>query len=147
MPLPGRDCFTDPATGDEYNWHVNHNVEQAFGKQRNVERTARTGFQGYVRQQGDDGPLILQFQGEILHRAQYQQMWHFYHLCETQTIYFTDFFGDEAEVQITHFTPTRVRVAKNPSDPSIPFHRWDYTIEMDVVRVISGDLLTEGIVR
>lgn len=143
--IPNRDFLYDPATGYGYNFDVNHQTEQAFGKQRNIERTARTGFVGMVRQQGDDGPLLIQLKGEYFKRDQHRNLWHFYNLCKTQTVYWQDFAGDQYEVQITHFLPVRTMTAKNMRDDTAPYHYYTYDMELDVVTILAGDMLTEGI--
>lgn len=143
---PGRNVLIDPATNTGYAWDINHEAELAFGKERKVERTARTGFVGLVRQQGDDGPLLMQLTGKIFKKDQYNSMWHFYKLCESQTVHFRDFNGQLYEVLFDHFTPIRVRVGKNHRDfANAPYWRWDYTLEFDVVTIISGDLLSAGL--
>jgi hypothetical protein len=138
-----RDRFIDPAgIRATYNWTVNHDAEDSQGKTRNISRTAPTGSVGLVKQQGDDGPLILKFSGRILDREQYQQFWAWYELSRTRTIYFYDYDDQGYEVQITSFQPKRVRKAMSPGrDASMAFHTYDYTLELEVYRVIQGDLL------
>lgn len=136
-----RNRFTDPRTGVIYDWQTNHSEEESTGKTRNITRTAPTGNVGLVKQQGDDGPLIIRLSGSIFHRAQYQQMWHWFQLSKGQTIYFTDFDNQKYEVQITSFLPKRVRRLSNRKDPSMPYHYYTYTMEMEVYRVIAGDLV------
>lgn len=136
-----RDTFKDPKTGHEYEWQVGHETEGAVGKKRTVTHSANTQNTGLVRQQGDVQPLILKYEGKILHLKQLEEMWHFFQLCETQTIYFHDYMGEEYEVLITEFDPTRLPTVKNPKDfAHAPRHYWKYTIEMEVVKVRSGAL-------
>jgi hypothetical protein len=60
-------------------------------------------------------------------------------LCETQTIYFKDFSGDEYEVIITEFLPVRERTIKNPRDyANAPYWFWKYDIAMEVIAIRSG---------
>lgn len=133
--------FTNPATGLEYSWDMNHETEEATGKTRNISRAANTGLTGAVKQQGDDGPLILNYSGKIMKRSQLQQFWAWYELCESQTIIFTDYDGQSYEVQITSFLPTRVRkLSFTGRDPSLPHHYYTYTMTMGVYRLISGDM-------
>lgn len=134
--------FTNPANGAYYDWHVNHDEEDELAKTRSITRAGLTSNVGMVRQQGEDGPLVLRFHGRILDRVQYQQMWGWYALSRTQTIYFTDFDGQAFEVQITSFTPKRVRKDFSPQrDQSVPLHFWQYSLEMEVYRVLAGDLV------
>lgn len=138
-----RNRFTDRLTGETYDWHINHAEESGGGRQREITHSSNTSGLGLVRQQGAQQPLKFTFTGSILHLAQHEAMWHFFELCQSRTIFFRDFYGDEYEVVITNFEPTRTR-GRNPQDPSVPLHYWKYTIEMEVLQVISGEL--EGVV-
>lgn len=139
-----RNRFRNAATGDTYEWHINHSEEQEFGKERSIEHTGlsggfSTGSTGVVRQVGIDAPMALQLTGTIFHQAQHDEMIAWFSLCRTQTIEFKDFAGNEYEVLILSYKPTRKRTLRNPRDASIPLHYWTYTITMEVVRFISGD--------
>lgn len=134
----GRNLFIDPRTGAQYAWQVNHDTEESVGRQRPVTSITTTNGTGRIVQQGDEAPLKLKLSGTILHAAQFAQMRAFYDLSRTQTIIFQDFAGDRYEVVIDDFEPLRKRTARNPRDSSIGLHYWTYTIEMTVVRVISG---------
>jgi hypothetical protein len=135
-----RNIFIDPAGNrDDYSWPINHSEEQEVGKSRNVEHGANTANTGFVRQQSDESPLTLRFSGIILEKAQIQEMIAWWQLCETQTIYLTDFAGDEYEVIVTRFVPTRHKTVRNPRDyANAPNWYWRYEIDLDVVRVIDG---------
>ena len=139
-----RDKFTNPSNGAEYEWHVGHSDEEPSGKTRQIQNSANTQNTGLVAQQGDVEPLTLKYNGTIFHLKQFEEMWRWYELCETQTIYFTDYNGEEYEVMITSFIPQRKPTVKNPKDfANAPRHYWTYTIEMRVVSVRSGAL--EGV--
>jgi hypothetical protein len=140
-----QDRFQNPANGTTYTWPINHSDEEESGKTRTIERTANTGSVGAVKQQGDDGPIILRWKGTILTRAQLVAMWTWFNLCRTQTIYLRDFDGQEYEGQITTFTPQRKRTLRNPRDTSAPNHYWTYSFEFEVYRFVSGDMLTAGV--
>ena len=142
----GRNTFIDPAGArPDYDWAINHSEEGEFGKARNIEHGANTANTGFVRQQSDAGPLTISVTGTILAKAQVQEMIAWFNLCETQTIYFTDFAGDQYEVTITSFKPTRHRTIRNPRDfANAPYWFWRYEMTMDVVRVI--DSVWEGVV-
>src|SRR3954454_3299927 len=130
-----RNRFTNPATMATYDWPVNHSEEEPTGKTRNISRAANTGNVGAVRQQGDDGATVLTYTGTINTRAQLQQFWAWYELSKAQTIYFTDYDGQEYEVQITAFTPKRVRKLTSISrDAGMPHHYYTYSISMEVLR-------------
>ena len=135
-----RNRFTDPATGSFYDWQVNHSTESSFGKTRQISESANTANTGLVKQQGDAQPLRMKLQGTILHLKQKEEFQRFWELCETQTIIFRDFTGAEYEVIITQFDPVRKRTVKNPRDfKNAPLWYWTYELEMEVIRVISGD--------
>lgn len=136
-----RNKFIDPKTAAEYSWAINHDEEEEVGRSRNIQHTANTANTGLVRQQGAQEPLELKYSGTILTLAQLQYMWAWFALCESQTIWFQDFENNVYEVTISAFHPVRKRVARNPRDlTNAPLHIWDYTIEMDVIRVRSGPL-------
>lgn len=137
-----RDTFIDPKTGDEYEWQIGHETEAPTGKKRGITHSANSANTGLVRQQGDVQPLILKYEGKILHLNQYEKFWQFYELCETQTVYFRDYMGEEYEVMITEFDPQRQATVKNPKDfANAPRHYWKYTIEMEIVAVRAGALV------
>lgn len=139
-----RNRFTNPANNASYDWPQNHDSEETTGKVRNITRSAPTGLTGAVKQQGDDGPLVLKLSGVITRRSQFQQMWAWYALCRTQTIYFTDFDGQMYEVQIVGFEPQRVRnMYRAGFDP--PDYHWRYSISMEVHRFLAGDLAAVGV--
>lgn len=139
--------FENPANGQVYDWQVNHSEEEEFGRSRAITRAATTSGVGMVRQQGEDGPLVLKLRGKILHRAQYQEMWRWFQLSRTQTIWFLDFDANRYEVQITAFTPKRVRKLANHGRDAAntPWHYWEYGMEMEVINVLWGDLVVAGV--
>jgi hypothetical protein len=131
--------FTNPVNAALYDFPINPSEEEAFGKRRNVEHSSPTGLTGLVRQQGDDQPLVLKASGTILTRAQLVAMIGWFQLCRTQTIYLRDHAGDQYEGLLTAFEPTRKRTLRNPRDlAQAPEWYWTYTIEFEVVRIISG---------
>lgn len=140
--MSARNMFIDPSGGRAtYSWTINHKPdgEATFGKERTVQRTAPTKGHGLIRQQQDDGPLVLQLQGTALTKEQHQQFIAWWIVCESRTIVFQDFTGDQYEVLITSYMPKRTGVARNPRDPTnAPTWQYDYEIVMDVVTVISG---------
>lgn len=136
-----RDKFTDPATGKVYEFQTGHSEEEAIGKTRATTLSANTGNTGLVKQQGDVQPLVLKYKGTIRHKHQLEEFWAWYQLCETQTIHFTDFAGEEYEVIITEFAPLRKPTVRNHSDPTnAPLWYWSYDIVMEVISVVSGVL-------
>lgn len=134
-----RNRFTNPSNNDTYDWQVNHSEEDEFGKRRNIEHGALTNGTGLVRQQSNDSPMILHLKGVIFHQAQYEEMIAWWKLCETQTIYFLDFAGDEYEVIISEFLPVRERTIKNPRDfANAPYWFWRYDLTMEVITIRKG---------
>jgi hypothetical protein len=141
-----RNTFINPATGETYEWHRNHESEEASGKTRAISGQANTGQTGRVRQQSMAEPFALRLRGRIVHRAQFVAMWRWFELCESQTIYFRDSLGQEYEVQITAFNPRRVRKERSISlDPTIPLHFWEMDLEMTVYAFRDGDMAEAGV--
>lgn len=133
--------FENPETSATYDWTINHYEESDSGPQRSVEHGANAANTGLVRHQADDQPMVLKYSGTILTEAQLTEMISWYILCKTQTIYFHDFAGDSYEVLITKFNYKRKWVQRNFNDPTnAPNHIWEYSIEMDIIRVIDGPL-------
>lgn len=139
-----RNRFTNPVNGAFYDWAINHREEEAFGKTRNIERTAPTGNTGLVKQQGDDGPLLIKVKGTALRKSQVEQFIDWFKLTGSQTIHFKDFTGDEYEVVINSFLPQRLYTSGNMNDPAnAPYHYYAYDMEMEVITIISG--IWEGV--
>lgn len=135
----GRNTFIDPAgVRADYAWQVNHSEESEQGRERQATNTPTTDGTGRVVQQGDEGPLILEYTGTILHQAQFDEMRAWYDLSRQRTLYFRDFAGDEYEVLILTFKPLRHRTIANPRDSSINLHYWTYTLRMQVINVRAG---------
>jgi len=135
-----RNVFIDPAgSRPDYPWAINHSDEEEFGKKRNIEQGATTANNGFVKQQSDDSPLIIRVNGSILTQAQFEEMKAWWKLCESQTIYFRDFAGDEYEVIISEFLPTRHKTIRNPRDfANAPYWFWRYKMSMEVIRIRAG---------
>lgn len=134
-----RNRFTDPLTGSLYDWQVNHTTENSFGKARQVSESANTANTGLIKQQGDASPLQIKVAGTIFHLKQHEEFIRFWELCESQTIIFRDFTGDEYEVMINSYLPVRKMTVKNPRDfKNAPLWYWTYDLEMEVVRIIKG---------
>jgi hypothetical protein len=137
-----RNRFINPANGQVYDWPINHSEEEEAGQEKNIEHGGTTNRVGLVRQQGDPAPYVLRYSGTILNTAQFQAMTWWTSLTNYQSIHFRDFDDNLYEVIITQFKPTRHRTLRNPRDQaSAPLHFWRYTIEMEVLRFISGDLV------
>lgn len=132
--------FTDPTNGQTYDWKINHDEEtDATGKDRNISYGGNTAGTGLVAQQGNSSPLEFHVSGAILEESQLEAFIDWYNRCESRTIYWRDPAGDEYEVQITVFNPTRKRTIKNPKGGSkAQYWYWRYEMVLRVIRVISG---------
>lgn len=137
----GRDTLIDVMPGGlgEYQFPINHETEDEFGGERSIEHTAPTSNVGAVRQQGDDGPLVMRLQGRILHKAMHQTLQNFFEQSRTRTMRFRDFEGEEYEVLITAYKAKRQGVVLNSKDlTNARLHIYSYTLQMEIIRVISG---------
>lgn len=131
--------FIDPKTAEVYPWPVNHESESEANLARSISTAANTAGTQLVRQQGVGGPLTFQLTGAIFLKSQLEKFIHFYNLCESQTIYFKKYSGDEFEVQITDFKPVEVKTIHNPKDSTnAPLWYWRYTMTLEVITVRSG---------
>ena len=130
--------FTNPVTAGTYTWEVNPTAdsEQPLTKQRVIERTSNTGNVGTVKQQGDDGPLIFDWQIDVRSSGMETALWQWYVLCKTQTIYVTDWDGEEYEGQIIMLS--RARKTGSPEYAV-------YQLQFEVYRLLSGVLATAGV--
>lgn len=124
-----------------YDWEVNYNSESEFGAQRNVDSFQNTSGTGFIIQQGDDQPIAISVSGKFFTKAQHQKFVAFYKRSQFQTMVFEDFEGAQYEVMITAYKPQRVRTQRNPrgNNEDNRLHYYEYTMEMLVLNVISGD--------
>lgn len=133
--------FIDPRTAFTYDWPVNHETEETFGRDRQITNGANTGNVGVLPVQGDMQPFTLALTGKLRTQDQRNQMWAWFQLCQSQTIHFRDVEGSVFEVIITSFNPTRVRVMRNLNDiVNAETWIWNFTIRMQVLRFVSGPL-------
>ena len=130
--------FTDPRTASAYTWEVNPSAdyEAPLVKPRTIERTSNTGNVGLVKQQGDDGPLVLDWHVIVQSSAMELALWQWYVLCKHQTIYVTDWDGEQSEGQIVWMG--RERKTGNPEYAL-------YQVQIEIYRLISGVLATAGV--
>lgn len=141
-----RPRFTNPSNGDYYDWAIGHDEESEFGKERTITSGATTSNNGFVKQQSDDSPMKIEVSGTILEQDQMEEFLAWWKLCESQTIYYRDFTGDQYEVLISSFKPVRKRTVRNPRGGSVnPLHYWTYDLKMEVVRFISGIWADAGV--
>lgn len=131
--------FYDPATDTTYTWHVNHEAKKGPSRVRNTnfESRAIPGF-GVIGTQGDDQPLLVQLSGTIIHQAQFEAFHEFFNL--SNTFRWTDEAGNEYEVTMTKYEPDQRRVHWNFADSNMRYHVWNWSMELWILRVISGEL-------
>jgi hypothetical protein len=146
--------FFDPATGDSYNWAINHNDETGSaakgggqgGLETNYTISAPTSLGIFIRQQAANDPMSFSWKGTALTRAQHQQFLIWFEKCQHNSIILTDFSGDSFEVLITAYIPVRKMVAQNRNDMANA-RTWvyDFQIDFDVIATVSGDYTNAGI--
>lgn len=140
-----RNAFIDPATATVFEWPVNHDPagDEGGEKKRAIQETANTGNVGLVRQQSGDQGMAFKRSGSILTDAHEEAFWHWFKLCESQTIYFVEFNGDAYEVQITGYNPKKV----GSGGPSKNGHGYfvKYTMEMVVFKFLAGRAAAAGV--
>lgn len=136
----GRCKLIDPSPGGlgTYDWQVNYNEEGEFGRARNLDVTTTTNGAVMIVQQGEDDPLKISVQGTILHANQHNEFVGYFKKSKLQSLIFQDFEGHQYEVMLESYKPKRLRTIRNPRDPSIPLHYYTYSMDMLVLRVISG---------
>ena len=126
--------FTDPRLSVSYTWPVNPISETAVAKARAIERTSNTGNVGSTKQQGDDGDLIFDWQINVLSSDMETRLWSWYMLCKLQTIYVTDWLGEQYEGQI-------IQLSRQRQPAQIGGQNWAvYDLQFEVWRLISGIL-------
>lgn len=142
-----RDQFIDLLPGGlgTYSWPINHSEEDESGMSASIQRTAPVDGMGFVYQISETSPLVLRWKGTVLQHSQILKMWQFYGICQgaygnRRTIHILDFAGGHYEVLFNSFQPVRNRVAYNPrAEREIDkLIKWTYSMEMDVIRVITG---------
>lgn len=130
--------FSDPAgIVPAYPWPVNHTTEEETDASRAISDGAPTSDIGLLPQQGVQKPLILVWKGTLFTAAEKANMDAWYGLCDSQSIYLTDFSGSHYEILITDWAALRKGVAQNMRG-KLPWV-WEYTLTMRILRVISGD--------
>jgi hypothetical protein len=140
--------FTNPKTGATYIWPINpgyDGVTQAAQKQRQIERTSNTANVGATKQQGDDGPYIIHWEPLIFHAAHETALWQWYAICKLQTIYLTDWNGEECEGQIITLSRQQIGALGGPGDTNSRLFYCKYVFEFEVYRFISGVLANAGV--
>lgn len=146
--MPQQVTFTDPKTAETYMWPVNPNpdaVTQPAQRQRNISRTSNTSNIGVVRQQGDDGPLIIHWEFNVYHRAHEEALWLWYERSRSQSIYLTDWDGDTYNGQIIALGRQQIGVLDGPFDAHTRLFYAKYTFEFEVWTFVGGLLAEAGV--
>jgi hypothetical protein len=139
--------FIDPAgVVPTFTWPLNHETEEKAGKQRSITNTAPTGHVGLVKEVNDAGALSVTWKGKCLTKAHVTEMWRWWQLCESRTIFLEDFAGEKYEILIEEFDPVRKAVARNLHDQAnAPIWIWEYTFTFSVMAFITGPLADAGV--
>lgn len=147
MPARQQVTFTNPADGTTYVWPHNPPPDsiQPAQKQRQIDRTSNTGNVGAVKQQGDDGAFIIHWEPVIYVEAHETALWTWYQLCGRQSIYLTDFNGEQFEGQIITLSRQQIGVLAGPGDIMERGFYCKYVFEFEVWRFISGPLASAGV--
>jgi hypothetical protein len=131
--------FTDPKTGDTYVWPVNPHAEAAAQRIRQIERTSNTGNVGATKQQGDDGPHILDFTVNVSSEAMEVALWQWYVLTRKQTIYLTDWLSEKVEGQIIQMFRQRQLGPLNGNAWAV------YEFQFEVYGFLAGPMYEAGV--
>lgn len=129
--------FTDPKNGFFYDWPINHETEDPVPNSRQMSDGAPTSNIGLLPQQGVPVPLKPTWHGKIYTQLDKDKMDAWFQLCESQTIYLTDFNGSQWEILIEDFPVNRKAVGWNKRG-QIPWI-WEYSLTFRILRVISGE--------
>lgn len=143
-----RVTFQNPKTGATYVWGINPGydaVTTPAQKQRQIERTSNTANVGATRQQGDDGPYIIHWEFSVFTEAMEEALWEWYALSKLQSIYMTDFRGDQYEGQIITLGSSEIGVLSGPGDATVRGFYDKYVFEFEVWRFMSGRLAVAGV--
>lgn len=109
-----KDAFIDPIKElADYTWEWGHETEDPQTETLNLERSALTTGEGFVRQQGAPSPRTVKLRGTCRTPAQKVAMEAFYNACAgkqgpPRTVIWQDFeAGSLHEVLITEWSPVR----------------------------------------
>lgn len=129
-----RAAFTDGGGivngGAIYEWPIGFEDEDPQKNDQNLDRTALTSGEGFVRQQGAASPTVMSLKGWIRDPVQLAKMKEFYTASKLRTILFRDIDGTGHQVIITSFEPQRQRGRSGGTGLG---YVWKYTIVMEVI--------------
>jgi hypothetical protein len=138
-----RDRFTNPRTGETYDFAINHFTEDVRRAAFDAELGAPNPDVGLVRQQGSEGIAPLSISGMIVDPAQNARFEAFFAECEDDELVFHDALGDEALVLIESYDSQLQRTPRNPHDPNLRLW-WRYTLVMTIIEVRAGSFVGES---
>lgn len=139
--------FINPKTNATYVWPVNPPPDgpQQTQKLRQIQRASNTGNVGVTKQQGDDGSFILHWTFNVFHAAHQQALWQWYMICKSQTIYLTDWEGNEYEGQIIAVGEQWQGALAGPGDTNARMGYAKMEMQFEVYRFVSGYMATAGV--
>lgn len=129
--------FHDPVADTTYEWPVNYLQQEGPARVSNVSYDSQASALGVIATEGEVAPLVLTLSGTILHKEQHLTFLTYFRL--EHTFRYTDEEGNEFEVTMLSYEPTKERVRWNPRDPDMRMHKWTYKMALRVVRIIDGD--------
>lgn len=128
--------FTDPESGDTYDWHLNNSWEgeDRVGTTVPVTWTSLTGTGLPIPQVGEAQPDVWTLRGTILELAQHTEFLAWVELSTQHTIFFRDWMTAEYEVLIVSYKANRVGVAANRNDPTnMPLNIIRYEMQLAII--------------
>lgn len=139
--------FYDPRTTTTYVWPDNppFDGEQPSTKERQIDRTSNTANVGSVKQQGDDGPYLIDWKVNVFSAAHESAMWAWWQKCKSQTIWLTDAGGEVYEGQIIFLSRQRQGVIAGPKDSTDRRFYVVYEFKFEVYRFVSGLMHDAGV--
>jgi hypothetical protein len=132
-----RDRFRDGAAIlPTYEWDIGHETEDPVDNAANLERTALTTGESFVRQQGAPSPTIYKLSGWAIEPEQVEKMEAYYNACQgiggtpARTIFWQDISGTEYEVLITDWAPQRLIGRAGGTGLN---YVWKYSVTIEII--------------
>lgn len=131
--------FYDPVLGVTNTWLLNYEEMTGPDQQDQITYEGNAARTGIIGTMGDKAPLVMQMTGKCVHSVQYELFMRYKAM--SNTFKFSDEDGNEYEVQMTGLTWTKKACSYNQFDGNMRRHYWAYSMQLTIIRVISGDLL------
>jgi hypothetical protein len=132
-----RSSFYDPTLGTTSNFLINYEELTGPDQQDQVSYEGNAGGTGIIGTKGDKAPLLLHLTGKCVHQVQ-KDMFLRYKALDT-SFKFTDEDSNAYEVTMTGLAWVKKGCSYNQFDASMRRHYWTYTMELTIIRVISGE--------